>query len=84
MKMCMTISIIFYSLWSMDVGNNVSPNYYIWTVPLVIVIFMRYELIIESGSFGDPVEVLYENKSLIVLIFIYVSVMFICKYLIYR
>ena len=36
----------------------------LWTVPLIIVIFMKYSLDIEGDSDADPVEVLVHDKVL--------------------
>ncbi len=38
-------------------------------------IIMQYSLIIESDSYGDPVDVLLENKTLLISSFIYVIYM---------
>lgn len=72
MIMFLTMTIIFYSLWV--IGNNlyVNENMLIWTIPLVITIVMKYSMNIESVSDGDPIEVVYKDKTLILLIFLYV------------
>ena len=43
----------------------------IWTIPLVLIIFMKYSLNLEEDSFGDPVDVILGDKIMIGLIFIY-------------
>ena len=40
-----------------------------------------YSLDIESDSSGDPVEVLFHDKGLIVLCILYLTVMFMALYL---
>lgn len=82
MYMCMALGIVFYSLWCIDINsqNNKFINI-IWTVPLVMVICMRYSLHIEGDSLGDPVDVLLSDKMLIGLTSIYAIIMFLMLYL---
>ena len=62
MQMCLTLAVVFYSLWSMDRGLG-----QMWTVPLVICICFRYSMTVEGHSDGDPVEVIYQDKVLLLL-----------------
>ena len=39
----------------------------VWTVPLVIIILMKYSADIESNSYGDPVDVVMHDKVLLAL-----------------
>lgn len=72
MYMFLSMTIIFYSLWTSDVDIvSKSNNLLIWTVPLVIVICMRYSMDIEGESDGDPVEVIMHDKVIISLVFLY-------------
>lgn len=77
MYVALALVIVFYSLWSVDPITMVggTKNYYIWTVPIVILICMRYSLIIEGESLGDPVDVLLNDTPLIVLCIIYGIIM---------
>jgi len=69
MYMCLSLGIIFYSLWTVDINIiEKTNNYLIWTVAVVIIICMRYSMIIESDSDGDPVEVVMADKMLLLLI----------------
>ena len=43
-------------------------SYLVWTVPLVILICMKYSLTIEGYSDGDPVEVVFKDPILLGLI----------------
>lgn len=83
MYMCLTMTIVFYSLWTTDsvivLKNN---NLLIWTVPLIIIIAMKYSMNIEGDSDGDPVEVIMKDKVLIVLGLIYMISLFVILYLI--
>ena len=64
MNMCLTLAIVFYSLWSADSANT----YMIWTVPLVICLCLKYFLTIDGNSDGDPVEIIFRDKTLLRLI----------------
>ena len=83
MYMCLAMTIVFYSLWTTDsavvLKNN---NLLIWTVPMIIVIAMRYSMNIEGNSDGDPVEVIMKDKILILLGLIYVISLFVILYLV--
>lgn len=76
------MTIVFYSLWSVDnnVISIVENNYLVWTVPVVILICMKYSLIIENDSDGDPVEVLLNDKLLLLFVCMYIILMFIILY----
>ena len=78
MYMCLALTIVFYSLWTVDpvTIERISSNLLVWTVPLVILICMKYSLNVEKDSDGDPVEVLIKDKLLfgLVLLFLLVSI----------
>ena len=67
MYLCVALAIVFYSLWSVDSVTiaRVQSNALVWTVPLVILICMKYNLTIDGPSDGDPVEVLLGDKLLL-------------------
>lgn len=73
MYMCLALTIVFYSLWCVDevTITKFDINYLIWTIPLLIIICMKYSLNIEGNSYGDPVDVILSDKILIILILIY-------------
>ncbi len=83
MYMCLTMAVIFYSLWTTDsavvLKNN---NLLIWTVPIVIIIVLRYSLDVEGDSYGDPVDVIMNDKYLVGLGLVYVIGLFVILYLI--
>lgn len=82
MNMCLTLAVVFYSLWSMadttvaSYGQNL-----VFTIPVVLLIMMKYSLNIEGDSDGDPVEVLLHDKVLLALCCIYLLSMFSILYL---
>ena len=77
MTMVTTLGIVFYSLWA---GTVISNSLVIWTVPLVIIIIMKYELIIKGNSYGDPVEVLLSDKILMGLVAVFAIIMIFLLY----
>ena len=67
------LTIVFYSLWSVD---SVTVEYFennamVWTVPIVIFICIAYSLSVEKRTADDPVDVLFDNKILMLLIALY-------------
>lgn len=83
MGMCLTLANVFYALWSMDEKTRAlyDNKYLIFTVPLVLLITMKYSLVIEGESDGDPVEVLIHDKVLLTLCVLYLMVMVLILYL---
>ena len=83
MSMCLTLANAFYALWSMDekTVSFYNNEYLVFTVPIVLLITMKYSLDIEGDSDGDPVEVLLHDKMLLILCVLYLASMFIILYL---
>ena len=83
MYLCLTIAIMFYALWSVDgeVVARFHTDKIVWTVPIVIMLMMKYSADIESDSHGDPVDVITHDKMLLVLMIIYAIVMLLLIYL---
>ncbi len=69
MYACLVLTLMFYSLWSVDstttakFGENM-----IYTIPVVMIIFMKYCLDIERDSYGDPVDVITTDKILMLMV----------------
>lgn len=82
MYMCLALTIGFYSLWTVDplTIERLSNPYLVWTVPLVILICMKYSLNVEKESDGDPVNVIMGDKFLIGLV---LALILICMGIIY-
>ena len=71
MYMCLSIAIICYSLWATDTQMvTKTHNLLIWTIPIVMFICMKYSMDIEGSSDGDPVEVIWQDKIIILLIMV--------------
>lgn len=83
MSMCLTLANVFYALWSVDEKTKSFYNndYLIFTVPIVLLITMKYSMDIEGDSDGDPVEVLLHDKVLLALCILYLAAMFMILYL---
>lgn len=68
---------VFYALWCMENPNRTL----LFTVPVVMLICMKYSLDVEGDSDGDPVEVLVHDKVLIALCGLYALGMLAILYL---
>lgn len=68
--MCVALAVMFYSLWTVDelTVARVGSDRLVWTVPLVILICLKYSMNVEGKSDGDPVEVLLGDKILLLMI----------------
>lgn len=77
MMIVSTLGIVFYSLWA---GMVIDNRLIIWTVPLVLFIVMKYEMLLKENSYGDPVEVLLSDKGLFGLVVCYAGLMFLFMY----
>lgn len=78
MHICMAFTEMTYALWTIQYSNRML----LWTVPIVMVIFMKYSLDIESmDSGGNPIDVLLSDKFIIGLVILYVVIIFLCIYI---
>ncbi len=76
MYVFMALTDVFYALWTMASSNARLA----WTVPLFILITMRYSLDVENDGDSDPVKVLLGDKSLITLCAVYCIAMYAILY----
>lgn len=76
MVVCETLVIVFYSLWA--ISEETVLQYHgrpiVMTVPLVMLIVMKYNYDVEKSRDGDPVEVLMHDKVLLILSLLFVAV----------
>ena len=77
MYMCVGLANGFYALWAIEQKSK----YMIGTVPIVLILTMRYSLVVEGSSEGDPVEVLLGDRLIMGLGIIYVLYIAIVLYL---
>lgn len=81
--MFLTMTLVFYSLWSVDAQTiaRYGHNDAIVSVPPVILMALLYSLDVETGSEGDPMEVILGDRRLLILAAIYGALMFALLYL---
>lgn len=77
MYMFLALVNTFYALWCMENQNQA----FIFTVPVVMLICLKYSLNVEGDSDGDPVEVLLHDKVLIALCGFYALAMMALLYI---
>lgn len=77
------LSIVAYTLWCVDasVVMRVGHDYLFWTIPLLMIILELYSLDIEKDSYGDPIDVIMNDKVLFTIGIIYAIVMIFLLYL---
>ncbi|MFR1380320.1 MAG: decaprenyl-phosphate phosphoribosyltransferase [Clostridium neonatale] len=73
MNLMMTLSIVFYSLWVIDLNkvlNNIKLELFI-SIPMVIIGMLRYSLVIEGDSHADPTDVILSDRMLQIIIIVF-------------
>lgn len=82
MYVCQALCIMFYALWSIDSKTTArfQTSAFIYTVPLIFLIFLKYSLNIEKNTDGDPTSVLLNDRILQILSGIYVICAFCIIY----
>lgn len=70
MHISSAVAIVFYALWCVENSTKYAINL-VYTVPLVMLIVMKYSLDIERKSDGDPVNVILNDKWLMLLTVLY-------------
>lgn len=83
MYMFLTMTLVFYSLWSVDAQTTASHanGFAVVSIIPVLMIVMRYSLDIEGDSESDPTEVLLHDRWLLALALIYALLMFAIIYI---
>lgn len=77
MYLNLALGMVFYSLWGIE-----KRELLVFSVPLVLAICMKYNLLIINKTDGDPVTSLLSSKSLVVMVLIYICVMTIFIYVV--
>lgn len=68
MYCCMTLSIVFFSLWCLERNTMGKSMNFLVLVPILLIICIRYSMDIETlESSGDPINVILKDKILIAL-----------------
>jgi 4-hydroxybenzoate polyprenyltransferase len=83
MYVCQTLCVVFYALWSIDpvTIQKFNTSAFVYTIPLVLLILLKYSLNIETDSDGDPVPVVLHDKVLLLLCAVYVICAFCILYM---
>ena len=83
MYISQALCIVFYSLWCIDPETikKINTGAFVYTIPLIFIILLKYSLHIETGSDGDPVSVLLRDKVLMLLCAAYMASAFGIIYL---
>ena len=75
-----TTALVFYSLWasSSEIIAN-SGHYMLWSVPLVILLYLRYRYLLEHNSCDDTVEIIFGDKPVIFMALLYIAyILLVC------
>lgn len=73
MHAMMSVTIVFYSLWTIDPNTikNIGSNYLIYTTFIVIIGLLRYTQILEISNEGDPSTLIWKDKALHTILIFY-------------
>jgi 4-hydroxybenzoate polyprenyltransferase len=82
MYMCQALCVVFYALWSIDTVTvqKFNTSAFVYTIPLVLIILLKYSLNIEDVSDGDPTSVILHDKALMLLCVVYMICAFCIIY----
>jgi len=77
MHICLGLTVTFYALWCVDplTVQKIDNPHLVWTVPLLVILGMKYSLNVENESDGDPVEVILADKVLLLLGLLFVGIL---------
>ncbi len=67
MMLSMGLTIMFYALWAKEIQGRRM----VFTVPFFIVIMLRYNMVSDKKADGDPIEVIFSDAVLLVLLVIF-------------
>lgn len=72
MTVFFTLGLVFYSLWATDpVISAHTAGRMAWTIPLVVLICLRYSFLLEREQHGDPIEVVFSDRPLLCLMVLF-------------
>ena len=70
------LTVVFYALWTIHVRI---PGI-IWTTPLLVVLLMYYSYVLEGNSEGDPVDVVFQERGIFIIVLVFTLSMFFLLY----
>ena len=81
MYVCLGMTLASYTLWckEMAIQSN-STLCWILCVGLALLICMRYSMLVEREQEGDPISVLFGDKEIIILVFVWGCIMLLTLY----
>lgn len=68
MYFSLAVTTVFYSLWAVEQANRC----FAYTIPLLLIIFVRYCFVIETTDNDDPVEIVTKDKMMLLFEIAYV------------
>lgn len=79
------LTLAFYALWGMEIQTTLATRWnsllLLLSIPLVFLIFMRYSFLTEKDTnSGNPVDVIFQDFVIILLVILYVVVMTLALY----
>ena len=80
MYLFLSLALVFYSLWCTNGFRFIETNLLTYSVLFVIFIVLKYALTIEQDSYGDPIDVILKDKTLMVVSTIYIVYMVVAIY----
>lgn len=80
MYVCLGLTIASYTLWCKEMVSQSNNLNYILSVFLALLICMRYSMILERNSEGDPISVLLDDVGLVALVILWCVIMFFTLY----
>jgi len=74
MYVCQALCVVFYALWSIDseTVKRFHTSAFVYTIPVILIIFLKYSLNIETDAYGYPTSVLLGDKIQIFLCMAYI------------
>jgi len=83
MYVCQALCVVFYALWSIDpvTVEKFHTSAFVYTIPLILIIFFKYSLNIETDTNGDPTSVFLSDTILLLLCVTYIVCVFGIIYL---
>jgi 4-hydroxybenzoate polyprenyltransferase len=83
MYVCQALCVVFYALWSIDAATvqKLHTGAFVYTIPLFLIILLKYSLNVETTSDGDPTAIVLQDKTLLFLCAVYLIWAFCLIYL---
>lgn len=80
MYLFLSLALVFYSLWCTNGLQFIENNLLTYSILFVIFIVLKYALTIEQDSYGDPIDVILQDKLLMIVSVIYIVYMVVAIY----